>query len=226
MKKIALVCEGGTDQRFLEALLDGIYGDKVQALPIQPVLDATDKDRQGDFGGWENVFSFFERPTAVYEVFSTNDHLLIQIDTDVCEHENFAIKKQTEGRDKTIIELVTDVRDKLVEKIGIEIFDKFKDRITFAICVHSLECWILPLYAKKPADIVAILNCEARLHTAFAADKKKYEKNSSFYRKHCKPIRKAAGFKTCYESNESFRIFVDSLPKFEEDAESDCLAEA
>jgi len=218
MKKIALVCEGGTDQRFLEWLLDGLSAGQIQARPIQPTLDATDKDRQGDFGGWENVFAFFDRPNAVYEVFATNDHLIIQIDTDICEHERFSVAKRVDGRDKSIDELVADVREKIIEKMGAEVFSEFRERISFAICVHSLECWVLPLYARRPADATAILTCEARLHKAFAAIGEKYEKNSTFYRKFCKPIRKKEGYELCYESNESFRIFVDSLPDLRETA--------
>jgi hypothetical protein len=213
MKKIALVCEGGTDQRFLEWLLDGIYDGQIQTNSLQPALDATDKDRQGNFGGWENVFAFFERPNAVDEVFATNDYLVIQIDTDVCEHENFGVSKRLGQQDKTIIELISSVHEKLIEKMGAGVYKKYHDRIGFAICVHSLECWVLPLYAKKPADIAAVLTCEARLHGALAATGQRYEKSSPFYRKICRPIRKKDGYELCFKNNESFRIFVDSLPR-------------
>ena len=35
---------------------------------------------------------------------------------------------------------------KLIGLIGKTIYDKYKDKIIFAISVHSLECWLLPLY--------------------------------------------------------------------------------
>jgi hypothetical protein len=212
MKTFALVCEGGTDQRFLEHLLHGLYGNQVQANPLQPVLDATDQNRQGNFGGWENVFAFLERMDSMDEVFATNDYLIIQIDTDVCEHVNFGVGKQKAGENKTTYRLILDVRERLIEKIGIEVYAKYEKHIAFAICVHSLECWLLPLHAKSHADQIAVLNCEERLARAFAAKDEKYEKDSIFYRKACKPLRKKDGIELCYSNSESFRHFHRSLP--------------
>ncbi|WP_250465368.1 MULTISPECIES: hypothetical protein [unclassified Caballeronia] len=212
MKKIALVCEGATDQRFLEYLLDGFYGGDLVFNSIQPELDATDKDRQGSFGGWENVFSFLERRGVLDEIFATNDFLVIQIDTDVCEHEHFAVSRFVDGAEKPIARLIFDVRATLIARVGVEEFLKYEKRIAFAICVHSLECWLLPLHAINKADFTATLTCEDRLRKALAAQEEKFEKTAAYYRRLAKPMRKKEKRELCCRHNESLRIFVDSLP--------------
>jgi len=208
---IALICEGPTDQRFLEWLLGGIYGPDVVVNSTQPPRDETDRDRQGDSGGWENVFAFFDRPNALEEVFATNKFMIVQIDTDVCEHENFNVSMRNGDGEKAVAQLVGDVRDRLIEKMGRDSYQKYQERIFFAICVHSLECWILPLYARKNSDIAATLNCENRLYYALAAIGEKYVKDSKYYRVMTKIIRKEPERRKCYENSESLRIFIDSL---------------
>jgi len=212
MITIALVCEGGTDQRFLEWLLDGHYEGKIVANSVQPTLDETDKNRQGNFGGWENVFDFLENPESIDNVFATNDYLIIQIDTDVCDHIKFGVSKTSTNGEKSSQELIDDVKAKLIEKMGPEKFNTYKEKISFAICIHSLECWILPMYALKKSDFSAIVNCEEKLKVGLAAQRKKYSKDSPFYKKATKPIRDRKNITLCCDSSDSFKVFIDSLP--------------
>ena len=62
MLKFGLACEGVTDQAVIENILCGFYNDKELRQEIksfQPLFDATQKKQlDGEFGGWEELFSF------------------------------------------------------------------------------------------------------------------------------------------------------------------------
>ena len=165
MTSFALITEGITDQVVLTAILQATYTEEPDINEVQPVRDETDNSRQGSFAGWEKVLEycgldFFQQD------FIFNDYVIIQIDTDVAEHPNFGVPLTENGADITTGDLVNNVKEMIANKIGKEIYEKYKDRIIFAISVHSLECWLLPLFINDKKGASRLKNCENHLARA------------------------------------------------------------
>ncbi|MFM0367847.1 hypothetical protein [Paraburkholderia aspalathi] len=212
MTTIALVTEGITDQVFLERVLIGLYGKEIEVAYVQPAVDETDKNVQEGWGGWENVFEYFKNPSALEEIFYANEYVVIQIDTDCCEHKNFGVSYKCDGADRSIKELIEAVREKLIEKIGVDAFKKREEKIYFAISVHSLECWLLPLFGNKKADITRVANCADKLNMLLTIADHNYMKDAPTYIEICKGMLKRTNINLCAKKSESFGLFISSLP--------------
>jgi len=213
MASFALITEGITDQAVLENILIGLYGDDVEVNPLQPLRDATDTSRTNSdsFGGWEQVIQYCQ-----LEDFSTlfmfNDYVIIQIDTDMGEHPNFGVALTRDGIDRPHEDLVDDVRQKIISKISPIIYEQYERFILFAIAVHSLECWLLPLYAQQNAHIVKIKNCgkqlerdAKRLNLNSAKDYQSYDRLSD-------PYQTTEQLEKAKQHQPSLALFLDSLP--------------
>ena len=211
MAKFGLACEGITDQIVIENILFGFYDkyddldDKIQ--PFQPAYDETDKkQKEGEFGGWEMLLQYLSEERFRDDVLNS-EYTIIQIDTDISEHKNFNVKIDT----SSIENYISNIRDKIINFIDKK--EKFynlnKDKIIFAISVHSLECWILPIY--KTLTTEKILNCDKALE--IASTKIKVNKNYNTYNKLTKLFLKKKNLDKFYSQNKSFTIFINSLPK-------------
>lgn len=211
MENFALITEGITDQVVLESILCGYYEDDLEINIIQPARDATDESRQENFGGWEKVLEYCKL-SAFKEIFLFNKYVVIQIDTDITEHVNFEIPHNFNGTPKTVPVLVNEVREKIKSQIDPDVFETFKDRIFFAIAVHSLECWLLPLYVTTPAAMKKTVNCEHSLSRAVIRADGVYKKEYREYEVLTKSFFKKKNVLFAKEKNESLSIFLDSLP--------------
>lgn len=139
MASFGLVGEGETDQAVVKNILLGFFqGQDPVVNPVQPL--------PGEPGGWTLVMAWLKAGRA-QEALQFNDFLVIQVDTDRCDDVGFDVPKHhpTEGRDRTPEELIEAVRSRLIDAIGQETYAALADRILFAITVHSIECWLLPL---------------------------------------------------------------------------------
>jgi len=226
-----LICEGPTDQAVIENVLCGIYDNEdlfEEITPLQPGgVSDTNKD-----GGWERVLEYI----ASYkfrEAFSFIDNIIIQIDTDVATNIGFDIdfRDQNGITTKSIPIIIDKVKERLIEKINsIEdgFYDKHKDRIFFAISVHSIETWIYKHYDNQSRKS-QINNGEENLAKQLNKNKKynkyieKGSKNSLLMKKNydnyneltisffnTKTAKKSIN--SLYVKDESFKIFIDSLP--------------
>lgn len=211
MKNFALITEGITDQIVLESILCGYYNEDLEVNIIQPVRDATDESRQENFGGWEKVLEYCTL-SAFKEIFLFNKYVVIQIDTDITEHVNFEISHNFNGIPKTVPVLVNDVREKIKSQINPDVFETFKDRIFFAIAVHSLECWLLPLHVTTPAAMKKTVNCGDNLSRAVTRANGVYKKEYREYEVLTKNFFKKKNVLFTKEKSESLSIFLDSLP--------------
>lgn len=212
MTSFALIAEGITDQVVISSILYGFYDEEPDITEAQPLRDETDKHRQGNFSNWEKVLEYcglehFEQN------FLTNDFVVIQIDTDVCEEKNFGIALTVHGVEKDELTLIQEVKEFLIGKIGETIYKTYQDRIIFSIAVHSLECWLIPLFSEKKELSNRTKNCEH--HLGFAVRNKKiyYKKESRVYEGISKGLQKMKNIKICQDANVSFDLFVKSLPK-------------
>jgi hypothetical protein len=211
MKTFALITEGITDQVVLSAILTGYYSDEVELRLAQPLRDSTDKTRQGTFAGWENVLQYCT--TQLFEqLFSVNEFVILQIDTDVCGHPNFNVPVTIDGNLRSTADIVADVKLHIIAAITSEIYENYRDRIIFAIAVHSLECWLLPLFAKKDADMRRIRKCEENLNQVLNRLNVKYEKTYRIYQNLSRDFFRMKNITHARGKNESLELFISALP--------------
>lgn len=212
MLKFGLACEGVTDQATIENILCGFYNDKnlkSEIKAFQPLFDTTQqKQLEGEYGGWEILLKFLSSKRFREEVIN-NSYMIIQIDTDISEHKNFGVMQNNLSAE----ELITEVTNKLISTIDTNkvFYDKFKDKIIFAVSIHSLECWILPIYKKY--NNTKVTGCLEALEPKTKNENfKKSYKNYNNYSKLTKPFLKNKELMKIVSKNKSFEIFVSSLP--------------
>lgn len=213
MADFALITEGKTDQIVLENILCGYFKDPDLDINwLQPLYDATDKAREESFGNWLNVLEYC-KSSKLTDALQYNNYVIIQMDTDISEEPQLNIPKYENGKDLSVKEMVRRFRDKLIEIITEEIYNCYADRILFAICVHSLECWLLPLYDERKAD--STKGCEDKLKISILKKDKKlgFNKDIPVYDTISRPYSKNKILKKSFKKNESFRIFMEDLER-------------
>lgn len=213
MVSFALITEGITDQAVLENILIGLYGADVEVNELQPLRDATDTNRAkaDSFGNWEHVLGYCQYENF-QEVLAFNDYVIIQIDTDECDHVNYGIALTHGGEDRPVDELVEDVRKKIISNISQITYQQYNNQFKFAIAVHSLECWLLPLYAKMP-HTKKIKECETRLKYEAKQLGLDSTKKYSQYDKLSRQYRKPKELEKAKQHQQSLALFLDSLPQ-------------
>ncbi|UJB33482.1 hypothetical protein [Chromobacterium sp. Beijing] len=214
MTSFALICEGITDQVALESILYGHYQDpNLDIHPLQPIRDETDESRQGNFGGWEKVLEYCSDNEKVSEALHLNDFLIIQIDADIIEHEKFDVRKTDQnGNEKSVAALINDIVEKINNILGDIILEKFPNRVLYAICVYSLECWILPIKTTSHHRNKT-KSCEIALDTIIKKSNGTYEKTYDCYQTLTKGFEKNKNLTLAINHNESLRKFIESLPE-------------
>ncbi|HQZ26395.1 MAG TPA: hypothetical protein PLD18_13940, partial [Flavobacterium sp.] len=88
------------------------------------------------------------------------------------------------------------------------------DKIIFAISVHSIECWLLPIYytdnkKSKMVNCLGTLNSKLNIVEGFTIDEN--NKNFTYYEKISKIYSKRKKLILYYKLNPSFKIFIDDL---------------
>jgi hypothetical protein len=184
-----------------------------EIFALEPPRDETDmKQAYSEFGtGWSAIFNYLSESRFRDDVLNS-EYIIIQIDTDIAEEMECS-------KTKTVEEIIECVIQKMVDTIDMNesFYEKYREKIIFAISVHSLECWILPIY--KSAKSEQIIECEKKLKYEVATSKSKkinklkteknyrnYDKLTQDFLKHKKLIKIAS-------QNSSFQIFIDKLPK-------------
>ena len=143
-----IVAEGNTDFRVLRIVIESILEDAVVNVLV-PTVDAYSHTTIGT-AGWENVVDFLGS-NLLKGALDNCDYLVIQIDTDECEHINYNAASITLA-DEDIDSFYEDIKNKIIEwinKFDPNTYEIYKEKIIFAICIHSLECWLLALYVKQ-----------------------------------------------------------------------------
>ena len=216
MPSFALITEGITDQVVLEMILEGHYRDRspVSVNLLQPLRDETDRSRvaTGTFANWELVLEYCSNRDHIQAAFEYNDYLIIQIDSDCGDHPNFGVPLTEGGQGRPAPLLVAEVRAKLIGKLGADLYDTYRDRIFFAICVHSLECWLLPLWEDQDGKKRRTLNCADHLQNALSRRKERFVKDYRTYRGLAGEYRKSGAITAAVGFNDSLKMFVESLP--------------
>ena len=207
MTNFGLIAEGLTDQIVIENILIGYFKNPdLDIIPLQPERNKDDENKFTGYGSWSQVFAYC-RSRDFQESFQSNDYIIIQIDTDVSEE--YGIPQQDENGELTPEQLIEKVIEKFKQEIGEDFYSQCQQRIIWAISVHSIECWLLPLYYKdskksKLKNCLGTLNQELLKKHNFTIDAKKPE----YYREISKQYSKHKILMACYQDNPSLNSFV------------------
>jgi hypothetical protein len=216
MISFGLITEGLTDQIVIEDILSGYFNtDDIIVNPLQPERDKDDENKS-DYGGWMLVFKYCQS-SDFREAFQFNEYVIIQIDTDVCEEINYDIPKRNEnGEELTAEQLIEKVKEKFKMLIGEDFYQENNEKIIFAITVHSIECWFLPLYYQnnkkgKITNCLGTLNQELGKREGFTIDPN--NKNPRYYRQVSEQYCKHKDLIKLYKENPSLKIFIQEIEK-------------
>jgi len=216
MLKFAIASEGITDQIVIENILCGYYKDrnlKSEIGYVYPIDKTQQKRVEDEFSNWELLLEHISTKRFRKDVVN-NRYMIVQIDTDISEHENFGVSKVNLSTEQ----LIEKVIERLIGQIDSkkEFYQNYKERIIFAISVHSLECWILPIYEINQKE--KTINCEDKLKYAVSNSsskrikKLKTDKNYDNYYDLSKILMKPKELIKIASKNSSFQIFINSLP--------------
>lgn len=143
--KFALITEGPSEHNIIKHVIEKYF--KEFETFFRPIFPTIVNGKQISGGGWSEVLKYCERIEDLKEIFIDSDYLVIQIDTDQSQTKPFSISHTKQDNTlKSVDELCNDVIEKLRSLISPEIIKENGNKIFFAICVHSIECWLLPLY--------------------------------------------------------------------------------
>ncbi len=187
----------------------------------QPLRDRTGLGAKPEPGGWTLVLEYL-RLGKHLDALQFNDYLIVHIDTDVCEEPGYDVPRIEDGRALTPRELVDRVVAKLTGIIGAEVYARHKERFLFAVAVHGIECWLLPLlfpnkksaHAAKIAGCLATANEELRkknLPLLGKGPKGAESKDPDAYLAASRPYRKRVKLLEHHERNPSLQIFVEHV---------------
>ncbi len=120
--------------------------------------------------------------------------------------------RDDEGDELAPNELIERVKLAIISQIGDDFYQKVQSQILFAIAVHSIECWLLPLYFKdkkreKTKNCLGTLNQALNRTEGFTID----SKNPAYYRKVAEPYSKRKTLMQLQSHNPSLNRFVAEL---------------
>ncbi len=217
MTTFGIIAEGVTDQIVIEGLLAGYFDDaeELDVRYVQPPYDDTDRGRAVGNAGWGMVFKQFET-RAVLEALQFNEYLIVQVDTDVSEQVGFDVPRREGGRELTPEELVARVIARLRALLGADAFDPHERRLIFAVAVHQIECWLLPLYysdnkRKKTTGCLDAVNHARKLKNERPLATADGSKNAPSYRDAARGFLKRKALLAVCQHNPSLAAFVKAL---------------
>ncbi|MGO8671197.1 MAG: hypothetical protein ACLQVD_07535 [Capsulimonadaceae bacterium] len=181
---------------------------------LEPPLDETDMSRMARPGNWWHVIDYCSSEEFL-EALQFSSMLIVQIDTDVCQ--NYGVSQRSpEGVELAVEELINAVANHLIGKIGAETFSTVNNRIVFAVCVHSIECWFLPCY--YPNDRTKrskVTGCLGTLDQALKREKPPFSIDAKTLEYYDRMVRKCFDKKKDIEAaakhQPSLRAFLDQL---------------
>lgn len=216
-KDFGLILEGRSDHAVIKRILLSFFQNPDLVINgIVPAQDATDASISQLPTGWGNVRGHLQNEDDFLSNFETTEYVVIQIDSDRSPEYGVPHHHPTEEREKTVEELVEDIILKLIEWIRPENYKEVKGRVIFAVAVHEIECWLLPIYFEnKPASYGKTVNCINTLNTVLPAKEGFYihEKNYHHYEQMALGYRKKKDLLRLGPRNPSLAIFLEKLEK-------------
>lgn len=222
-KSFGIICEGPSDYRIVKRILNVFFKEEDPfSTCYQPKQLTSGKS---DFGGWPRVLECCSDDT-LKEIFEFNNYAIIQIDTDCSQDSPFSVQHVgADGQTKSHLQLYEDVIAKLDSLIAQPEIQENKHRILFAICIHSIECWLLPLVYNDNKRENAN-NCLSDLNRAVQKKFKRmvylneHNKNDTggikVYNELISDWKRKADITTSAAYNTGFQKFVESLIEIQE----------
>jgi hypothetical protein len=213
----ALITEGASEFNILKKIVSVLYKNEDPICnPIQPKLE--DSGKQDGAGGWNEVLKYCEREEELKSIFVENDYLIIQIDTDQSQQQPFNVAQPNGIKDDA---LVNAVRDRLCSSLPESVRTNYLNRIIFAVCVQTVECWLLPIYfVDEKANLrKSTLTCLDKLNRELKRLNKKTipaaSKNSAHsiiaYKEAMSDWRKANDVIKSARSQHSLKLFIEEI---------------
>lgn len=206
--KIGVVAEGISDYWVVKHIVERFLKNKgAYTVPLQPKISPN--DRQFGEGGWNKVFTYISNKEYIIDSAQTEDcnYIVVQIDTDVCNE--YGVNKNV-----TPEILYENVLAKILEKTH-DSFDKTK--IIPAICIHSIECWLIPFVANdekkssKTDNCVNALNREIRTVGTIDNNNKGEAVRQGLYGYILDKKKKTREIEVVAHYNYGFSKFIESL---------------
>ena len=207
MVSFGLISEGPSDQIVIENILFGFFKNPDLVINrLQP--------KPQESGNWVKVLDYC-RSNEFKSALTFNEYLIVQIDTDVLISEQLPPQYKIDlPTDLDVVEIVERVSQKLISLIDDtnNFWNNYGDKIIFAISVHAIECWLLPIYYKnqpqtssKTTGCLKALNKVLSTQEGYTID----AKEERYYTKPSKKLRKE--IHNIYTYNPSLRIFVENI---------------
>lgn len=220
MTRIALATEGKSEHWIVKHLVQNYFkGKEIFFRQVQPQIF---NDTQESVGGWLEILKFCERTDDIKSALIESDYLIIQIDTDESQNPNFGVTHTKQGSVlKTSEELFEDIVSKIRGIINPEIETEYSNKIIFAICIHSIECWLLPIYytnnhKKDIRNCLSTLNTELRRRNLnVIPPKKQKEKRQAVYENVLRNWKRRQDIASLSNHNFGFKKFIESLKMIE-----------
>jgi len=215
MKQFALVTEGVTDYLVLKPILQKFFSEEPNIRQIRPEIDDAEHETGGK-GGFRQVLDFC-KTNNINEILKENDFIVIQIDSDVSPSRGFDIPHKANGLEIDHIQLYNSIIHHLKALFPDTVNPVNLDKIIFAIGIHSIECWLIPVLAPEKQNTsnqcLNVLNAELRSAGMFQIPKgrKNSTRSKTSFNKLTmaftskNEILRIAGY------NVGFKKFVESL---------------
>ena len=162
---------------------------------------------------WPHIvqFSYIIYDSSLNNIVESKDYVIIHIDTDISPQYKIAQIDQ-DGNSLSPNQLIENVKNKFKSLLDPEFYQRYGERIIFAIAVHSIECWLLPLYCED-AEKSEIDNCSARLEKTIIEKLilTRFVKKSKCYQRIALPYATKETLLENYSLNPSFKIFIEEL---------------
>jgi len=139
---------------------------------------------------------------------------VIQLDTDVSEQKGYDVPWREAGRELPPEELAVRVIARLVGVMGEQFYARHRERFVFAIAVHQIECWLLPLVDPRHAGKIA--GCFEAADRACRRAKlplltRGEGKNPRGYEEASRKFRRRQRLMKVKDRNPTLRLFVEAL---------------
>lgn len=215
MFSFGIVSEGITDQIVIENILFGFFNNPDLVINyLLPLRDETDENRMEKPSNWVEVFEYCASTKLKQEI-QANDFLIIQIDTDVLLGDSISEKyKIFLKNEMSTPEIIEQVKNKCISLITEEFYRTYAHKIIFGISVHSIECWLLPIYfSNQTSKANKTVNCLKTLNEVLPQKEDFYidKKEPKYYRKISKYYKKQKNLFDSYILNPSLQIFVEEV---------------
>ncbi len=212
--KIGIVGEGVSDYLILKQIVERYLRDvDVYTIPLKPKIKH--KGKQDGYGTWQGVFDYISgSDQLILEAISEGcRYVIIQIDTDVCE--SYDLKKDITD----LPAFYNSVKDKLASCVHPD-FDI--DKAIFAVCIHEIECWLIPFVSSDIAKCtnvdrcLNILNRNVRTIGVIDKENKHCDAAVAVYEKILKNKKKAKDIYAVAQFNYGFQKFIEQLDYIKE----------